>query len=629
MPAWALFASLLLLVGVSSWRSIADLDYGIHLAGGRWIVSQGWVPSTDPFTWTIADHEYVAYHWLFQVLLYAADRLFGLAGPIALRAAALVATFLFLADVLRRRGAKPILAGVCGLPAILASEWRFVMRPELASTLFLAATIWVVERARSDDIRWLWCFVPIQMLWINTHVFVFGWAVLFFYLLGDRLRTKAIDGRCLAPIGAAAIALFLNPYHYRAVFYPLLLATRLDSDNLFAGQISELTSPFSLATDPRFPFTITLQLFCYKVLLGLASLALIGLIRRRRFGEILMLLVFGALSVMAVRNIPLFVVAGFPAIVFGLAALLPTHAGGKKARKQSLRRRRFGALLVWATAALAMLMTMRVVGGGYYDEGRRAVRFETAIAEEVLAVETADWIAAHDLRGRGYNSLNVGGTLIWRDPSRKIFIDGRNEVSGEEFFRRYLALSRPEGWKRLAPSYDLDYAVIAHRHAMPLARVLHEDPLWRLVHADAVAAVFVRVDGANGHIQPFRFPRPVAESERRSLLARVQIDTSRPSRWMRWIKSAEPPPGRSHHLGLFLLMLGRWEAAERPLLEALLASPHYPETSNNLGALYFRLRRWDDALDCYRRVLALQPDDERAKRRIAEANVARRMSKRK
>ena len=77
----AVFVALLLLVGVLAFRNVSDRDFGIHMAGGRWILEHAAVPTTDPFTYPVSDHEYLAYHWLFQVVLYgtfsvAGERLF-------------------------------------------------------------------------------------------------------------------------------------------------------------------------------------------------------------------------------------------------------------------------------------------------------------------------------------------------------------------------------------------------------------------------------------------------------------------------------------------------------------------------------------------------------------------------
>src|SRR4029453_3684230 len=101
-----LFAAtaLLLPLALLAWRSVVDIDVGIHLAGGRWIAEHRAVPTHDPFTWSIPDHPYVAYHWLFQVGLYACERAAGVTGMAALRLALLLATGFLLLATLRPPG---------------------------------------------------------------------------------------------------------------------------------------------------------------------------------------------------------------------------------------------------------------------------------------------------------------------------------------------------------------------------------------------------------------------------------------------------------------------------------------------------------------------------------------------
>jgi hypothetical protein len=119
---------LLALLAVLAWRNVTDTDFGIHMAGGRWIAEQGAVPDTDPFTFTVSDHASVAYHWLFQLGLHAVDRVAGVRGLALLRAAMLLTTALLLLDVLRVRRTSALAGSLVGLCAILACEWRFSLR---------------------------------------------------------------------------------------------------------------------------------------------------------------------------------------------------------------------------------------------------------------------------------------------------------------------------------------------------------------------------------------------------------------------------------------------------------------------------------------------------------------------
>jgi hypothetical protein len=195
--AQAVFLALLLLTSVLALRNVSDRDFGIHMAGGRFVVENGRVPSTDPFTYTVSDHEYLAYHWLFQVGLFATHSLAGMPGVALVRWLILVVAFLLVADAVRGRAPHPLAAACCGLLALLASEWRFTMRPELVSYLLLAATLCLLERHRCGRRTPLFLLPLVQLVWINTHVYVFGWAVMLAYL-GERwLQTRALPRRLL------------------------------------------------------------------------------------------------------------------------------------------------------------------------------------------------------------------------------------------------------------------------------------------------------------------------------------------------------------------------------------------------------------------------------------------------
>ena len=579
---------------------MTDNDFGQHLATGRWIVAHLAVPQTDPFSWTYSTHPYVAYHWLFQVLLYGADAVGGIPGVVVLRSVLLLLTIGLLADTLRLRGVPALAAGACSLVALVAIEWRFALRPELFSLLGLAATAWILQRRRP-----LWALAVIQLVWVSTHIFALGWVLILAAALQDAVAGK-LDRRWRIALGLSAAAVFLNPYGWRAVVLPLLLGTRMSGDNLFAQQISELASPFALGSDPRFPWGLSVQLGCWKVLLlgGLAAIP--GLLRRRRLDEVAVLIVFGVLSAQAVRNIPLYAVVALPAVAEAVGRI-------------PLRRARRGLHL--AVAVVALVTALRVADGAWYAGGRRPVRMAATVPRTELAVEMADFLDRNGLSERGFNNLDVGGALLWRHPSGRVFIDGRNEVSGEAFFRKYLELNSPQGWDRRSPAWRFEYVALGHAQAGPLVRKLLADPGWRPVHLDAVGIVFARVDGLYDALPPVRMPPPVGEGERRELLAAIQISPGSLARASRWLLGTEEAPGEEHLLGTFLLMAGQWDAAERSLLEAARRSPNHWETSNNLGALYWRQRRWRQAAVCYRRVLEMEPGNVMATERAQAAEA--------
>jgi hypothetical protein len=614
-------AILLLLFAVLAWRPVTDPDFALHAAGGRWIAENRTVPDTDPFTYTLSDRPYLAYHWLFQLTSYGVLEAFGGTGLTAVRWLGLLVTALLLLDVLRMRRCSTLAGAVVGLAAILMIEDRFRLRPELATYLLSATTLWVLERARGGRFGTLWLLPAIQILWVNTHLFVVGWIIMFIYLGDEVIRRRSWPSRLGGWIAAALLATLLNPYHYHAVLYPLLLATRMQASNVFAEWIDELASPLSLLLTTPAEFVSGPQVRkAYGLLLAFGLVAVPLHLRRRRLADAGIVLVFVGLSLSAVRNGGLYALVAAPALCTAL-----DEVGRSASRRWSPRALNIiAATLLGSTLALAALTTASVVRGAYYLDGLRPERFTAGLCDTCLATRSGDWVAQSGLVGPGFNNFNMGSTLIWRDPGRKIFIDARNEVTGEEFMREYIETNEIEGWRRAQRRYGFEYVVLRYNadvNALSLARHLDQSPGWQLVHADGNAVIFARADGPNDSLPPAALPAGLSPDERRRRLAALRPEGARHSAFFRWLWSNEPTPGAASELGTLLLFLGRLDQAEAPLLAAAERCPGSAEVHNNLGELYWRRRFGPAALAAYRNALALGLDGEAM--RTARSRVER------
>jgi hypothetical protein len=72
-----------------------------------------------------------------------------------------------------------------------------------------------------------------------------------------------------------------------------------------------------------------------------------------------------------------------------------------------------------------------------------------------------------------------------------VFIDGRTELYGDEFFRYYLQTIRVgENWQQ--PLNEMDVDLVLLRRSSALATVLQVSPAWQEVYSDNLARVFVR-----------------------------------------------------------------------------------------------------------------------------------------
>src|SRR4051794_15357099 len=78
--------------GIATSASIfRDGDTSWQIAAGEWILRNGRIPTTDPFSFTAAGHPWVAMEWLAEVLYATAFRLGSYAGLAVIAAASLIA----------------------------------------------------------------------------------------------------------------------------------------------------------------------------------------------------------------------------------------------------------------------------------------------------------------------------------------------------------------------------------------------------------------------------------------------------------------------------------------------------------------------------------------------------------
>lgn len=591
---------LLLLLAALAWRSIVDVDFGLHMAGGRFVAEHRSVPAADPFTWTLGERAYVAYHWLFQLGLYEIWSAAGAPGVVAARFFLLVATASLLLVALRARRVSALAAAAVGLTALLASEWRFTARPELLSWLLFASVLALLERRRRGYAAPLWLLPPIFLLWVNVHVWVPGFALVTFYAADECWQRRSLRTPLVGFGAASLLVMLVNPYGVHGLLYPLTLATRFGAENVFAKHIDELVSPFAIAPDPSRPFTTGVQIQAYRLLVFAGVAAAVVHLRARRWLDAALLAVFGVLAALAVRNVVLYAIVATPAICAAL------DVGLSRAR---LRPRAEWAGLA-AILGFAALLLPRVVSGVFYAEGRRQDRFAAELCTLCLASDTADWLARSGLEGHGLNNLVLGSTLLWRDPAHPVFIDGRNEVTGEAFYGEYLGAMDAGRWPETAERWSLEYVALAHRgdaRARDLARALEADAAWRLVHVDGAGAVFVRIAGPNGNRPAAALPATVLRDERRAALDALARETTRRG-LSHWLWSTERPPGAAHGLGSFLLAVGRPAAAEAPLLEAAAAHPGFWEPRLDLGLLYRAEKRPHAAMLAFQSARRLFPE---------------------
>ncbi len=613
--------ALFLLIALLCIRQVGSHDLGFHLNAGEQILGGGGFPVHDTFTYTINDHPYVDTTWGYQVAITLIQRVAGPAGQVLAHGLAILAVFGMVFAAGRRIGADPLSLLLLLFAATLMSEIRFEVRPEVASWLFLAAVLLVCHHHAEGGRGKLWLLPVLQGLWVNVHgLFILGWGVIGAFVVGTWLRDRKLDRRLLA-FGAGAMAVsILNPYGLRGVLFPLTLATRLDSGNVFAQEIGEL---LSLWRAMALPGHNDLAYWLYWWFAAAALLSLPGWIRDRRYPDLLLALMFFPLAFQTVRNLPLAAIVCAPGIACALR--LDERLAGV-AGESTLPLRSWGLALF---TTLTLVVGLRVYQDAWYVDDRRGIRFGVGWNADRLPVEAVAYLRVNPPRGRVLNQLGFGGQLMWGVPT-KVFVDTRLEVLGEEFYEIYKqVLSSEQALAAAVDRWGIGWIVLSHRQNPVLTRQLSRDARWRLVHADPLAAVWV------DQRENLGFPASAS-------LQRLSTEFSFPdlqtlpglggpprrgslTRWAAGLVTRQRFPTRDFRLGLFHYFRGEAEYAAARFANAIAGSRgDYPEIYNNLGTVLLYLDRFDEAADCFRVVLDADPDDAHAREHLELARRKRR-----
>jgi len=615
---WVLIGLLVLLFCGFTVNKVVSFDVWWHLEAGNYFLGGGPLSGEDPFSFTAQGegHDWIEGHWLYQILLAVLHKIGGFNLLIIFKAALICAAFFLLYRRLADCRQSPILAPfVFGL-AVLAVAERFIIRPESASYLFIAAFILLLEAyRRKPRVSLLIWLVLLQLIWVNVQgLFALGLVLIGCYLAGELLRWRINlpyhwDGRnplrdkpWILLAGAGLLCLLvclLNPSGIDGALFPFEQFQMIQGDqNIFRQTIAEFDRPFSSRFPSESPGT--------KALIAFLAVTLLSFLLTWKRWDLTRVLVFGLflfLGLSARRNIAIFALVAAPLTVINYRQWASGLPEASALRRLGQRLAAWRPVLAAAVAIFLCVGIWSAASDHFFIETVGSTKFGLGVNEDVYPAAAADMIIERDLQGPLYNELGFGGYLIHRlHPERKIFIDGRNELYGQEFYRRYIeTLAAPEQWYDLAREYDLQLALLNVRAPIDdrLVIALYQDPEWALIQHDGTSALFARKGGVND-----------------AALAGLETDLA---------TLAAPPegtlppveprrsfvggvyPAAEIYLGFFYLKLG-FPALARPVLEQAVAlDQDLVSTRFYLGEIYGQAGESELAIEQYQAVINEEP----------------------
>ncbi|MCB9748152.1 MAG: tetratricopeptide repeat protein [Candidatus Omnitrophica bacterium] len=607
---------------VVSGLEIKDLDLWLHLAMGKFIMTNHYIPHVDMLSSTIAGQPWVNHEWLFQVVVYNIFERFGFDGLIKMQTVVVIVTMALLLLLGFNKDKQLTLAYVLFL-LYLVYQQRFTIRPDLFSLLFFTVFIFIL--ALHIDKTWsLVVLFVAQTLWTNMHgYFFFGPLFILIGLFSEWIkrhiklpyewnetgRLSDDEYRRLKVIFFVVIlACFLNPLTFKGAWYPLSVFFSLSGENkIFFEVIEELQKPITRAK----LFDVTHFIY-YKLFIIISFVSFVFNRRRIDVSAFLFWVVFLIFSLSAARNTAYFAFAAYLVIItnslnLSYRDIIPIRFIHKK----------FEYLTLAVMKCLFILWIVQycniVASKAYYDFDKYELKKEYGgVSQRNYPDKAVDFLVANKIKGNFFNDFNSGAYLLGRTfPDIKVFIDGRTEVYGAKFFDEYRQIL-DRGDSKLFEDYAQKFNITgvllnSARQPIPeiILRYFYENLDWTLVYFDYDGVVFLKnIEQYKNINEKYAIDLAVWKTKTLDLFRLGTINVR---------------GYQNLHRARTLAALGFEQAAIDEAQEALKISPAYGEPYRLMGDIMAKQNRYEQAFNDYRIAAVLSPSDKKARHGLAFA----------
>lgn len=424
-----------------------DSDAGWHIRTGEAILSTRNLPRTDPYSFTRGGQPWFAWEWLSDTAMGGIHRALGLKGVAFFYAVAIAAGVWLWFRLHWALGGNFLIA--CAMAPLLLSTCNihWLARPHILSWIFLLLAIY----PRKPH---LLLVAMVTALWANVHAsFFLAPLIALLFALEDRWYLKAA--------AVAAVAPLLNPYGPQLYVHVFRYLT----DTQLLSRIGEFQS-FDFHSAGAGQILAT-------VILGMTGGTLA--LTQRRWHHFALAILITAMALRSARALPLTALLLLPIANAAIAHFLERERlwTGFLAYAENLRTqdRRVSGL---ALLPVVLFTAWALMPAGAFPADQFPVAAYPHIPQGA----------------RLFAPDKFGGYLIYRsNGALKVFFDGRSDLYGADFLKRYsrLVQVRP-GWQTEWDSWHFTHALLPAD--APLLPALQQAG-WRAVYQDKTASLLV------------------------------------------------------------------------------------------------------------------------------------------
>jgi hypothetical protein len=342
-------------------------------------------------------------------------------------------------------------------------------------------------------------------LWVNLHYgFIFGVGMCLLYAGCETAKTllglpDALPRRRVVALAAAAglalLASLANPQGLHALTFPFTIVGR---EGAWRNEIVEWMPPALFSSEEFSPLLFGPWLLGQ----GAAFLLVLALAPRRvDVSDTLLVAVTTAMALTSRRFVPLATLVSVPLLARNLALVRERLSLPLTERARVVTA---AVLALAATGHIAWRAVPEVrqdFAPGLFEGMTRGFFFPQAAVE---------FLRLNPLPARLYHLYTWAGYLLYFDPDRRVFIDGRaHAVYPIDFWREsYRVEVGDPGWDAVLDKYQVNVVLwpsgfAGGRHRI-LLQQLATSPSWVRVYDDGHSAVFAHVERAADWVAAFQ-----------------------------------------------------------------------------------------------------------------------------
>lgn len=478
-----ILALFLFCISMSFVINTPDYDLWARLLVGKHIFETGSIMKTDIFSYT-PTHFWYDHEWGSSIIFYTVFKYFGGVGLTLLKGG-LIFTILFLiSQIVKIRGVKTttpynIIFYICvfmSFYTVLAAT----VRCHLFTFLFFTLWLYLLERVRSGEKKWLF-YLPFMMIfWSNIHGgCVSGIGLLVIYCIGEFLNKKPIKDYFRSLV-LSCFAMFINPYGPKYVEF-LLKATTMNRP-----LITEWKSTF----DKVYMF----DYIKFKIFMLIMALTVIIKSIKEKFNynnvdktKVLLLVVTASLSIAHLKHQPFFVIIAASFLYDDFYNIYNSLIDQIKKTLNitdsfSYAFVELKEIFVYGLIFLICLVTLATT-----DK-------KIKISQAKYPIFAIEFVKKNNIKGNLFVNFPYGSYAVYKlFPNNRIVMDGRyEEVYYDDLLIKLkdFHMAKKTDWKNILTEYAPTDVIILEK-SYPAFSKLSQDKDWKMVFDDNAFGVFV------------------------------------------------------------------------------------------------------------------------------------------